>query len=81
MTSSAGAVAASVVSDPLALLAEAPLSEEEQGYVAFPRAVNTVRGYPSDWAEWCSWCRSEGLDAWPASALAISRYRTFLASH
>lgn len=35
----------------------------------------------SDWAEWCSWCRSEGLDALPASALAISRYRTSLASH
>lgn len=46
MTSSAGAVAAGVVSDPLALLAEAPLSEEEQGYVAVARAVNTVRGYP-----------------------------------
>lgn len=35
----------------------------------------------SDWAEWCSWWRSEGLDALPACVLAISRYRTFLASH
>jgi len=77
MTVDVGAAA----SDPLALLDDVLLSEEEQGYVAAARAANTLRGYRSDWAEWCSWCKAEGLDPLPAKAAAISSYLTFLAGH
>ncbi len=70
-----------VASDPLALLDDVPLSEDEAGYVAAARAANTLRGYRSDFSEWCSWCSAEGLDPLPAQSSAISTYLTFLAGH
>jgi hypothetical protein len=44
-------------SDPLALLDDVPVSEEEARYIGAARAANTLRGYRSDWKEWCSWVR------------------------
>jgi hypothetical protein len=28
--------------------------DDERAYVATARAANTLKGYRSDWAEWCS---------------------------
>jgi hypothetical protein len=50
------------VSDPLELAADAPLTDEEAGYVEAARAANTLRGYRSDWAEFTGWCGAHGLD-------------------
>jgi hypothetical protein len=47
--------------------------------VAAARAANTLKGYRSDWAEWCGWCVQEGLDPLAGEAAAISRYLVFLA--
>lgn len=44
------------VTDPLELEADAPLTEDEAGYVEAARAANTLRGYRSDWAEFTGWC-------------------------
>ena len=66
-------------SDPLALLDDVPLSDDEAGYVAGARAANTLKGYRSDWSEWCSWCTHEGLDPLAGEAAAISKYLVFLA--
>ncbi len=66
--------------DPLALLDDVPLSDDEAGYVAAARAANTLKGYRSDWAEWCDWCAHEGLDPLAGEAAAISRYLVFLAA-
>lgn len=65
--------------DPLALLDDVPLSDDEAGYVAAARAANTLKGYRSDWAEWCDWCAHEGLDPLAGEAAAISRYLVYLA--
>ena len=68
-------------SDPLRVLDDVPLSDEEELYAGAARAANTLRGYRSDWREWCGWCQREGLTALPASPAGISRYLTFLAGH
>ncbi len=52
----------------------AALSSDEAAYVAAARAANTLRGYRSDWAEWCAWAPAQGYAAMPASAEGISRY-------
>ena len=43
------------------------------------RAANTLRGYRSDWTEWCAWSTNHGYPEMPATAEGISRYLTFLA--
>ena len=66
--------------DPLALLDDVPLSDDEAGYVAAARAANTLKGYRSDWAEWCDWCTRERLDPLAGEAAAISKYLVYLAT-
>jgi hypothetical protein len=41
-------------SGPLDLVDEVPLGDDERAYVGAARAANTLSGYRSDWAEWCS---------------------------
>lgn len=68
-------------SDPLAVIDDAPLSDDEATYVEAARAANTLRGYRSDWAEWTSWCTREAHQPLPADPMAVSRYLTVLAGH
>ncbi len=68
-------------SDPLRVLDDVALSEDEERYAGAARAANTLRGYRSDWKEWCSWCEREDLAPLPASPAGISRYLTYLAGH
>lgn len=70
-----------VSSDPLQVVDEELLSDDEAGYVRAARAANTLRGYRSDWADWCAWCTTDGLTPLPAAPGGISRYLTFLAGH
>lgn len=79
MTAGPKEVPARLVTDPLKLAADLPLSEDEAGYVAAARAPNTLRGYRSDWAEFITWCAQHRLDPLPAAATAISSYLTELA--
>jgi site-specific recombinase XerD len=67
--------------DPLALLDDVPLSEEEAGYVAAARAANTLRGYRSDWREFTTWCTTHQNEPMPAAAATITRYLSDLARH
>ncbi len=73
--------AAVPTSDPLALVDAALLNEEEAHYVSAARASNTLRGYRSDWKEWCAWCTSTHVDPLASGPAALSRYLTFLAGH
>jgi len=66
-------------SDPLEVVEVGALNEAEAGYVRAARAANTLRGYRSDWAEWCAWSKREGYSDLPATAEGISRYLSFLA--
>ena len=65
------------VTDPLELAADAPLTDEEAGYVEAARAANTLRGYRSDWAEFTGWCGAHGLD--PPAPGTVTGYLTELA--
>src|SRR5664280_226979 len=56
------------VTDPLELEADAPLTEDEAGYVEAARAANTLRGYRSDWAEFTGWCAARAASTYPASS-------------
>jgi len=46
--------------DPVALLDEVPLTEDEARYVEAGRAASTLRGYRSDWNEFTAWCTQRG---------------------
>ncbi|MGH3934009.1 MAG: site-specific integrase [Pseudonocardiaceae bacterium] len=79
MTTGSEQAPARLVTDPLQLAADLPLSADEVGYVAAARAPNTLRGYRSDWAEFTTWCAHHRLDPLPATAATISGYLTELA--
>ena len=68
-------------SDPIAVLNDVPLSDDEARYVGAARSANTMRGYRSDWNEWCAWCDRADVSPLPAPREGISRYLTFLAGH
>lgn len=68
-------------SDPLGALDGQALDEDEARYVSAARAANTLRGYRSDWGEWCAWCDRQGHDPLPADPVAVTRYLTYLAGH
>lgn len=66
--------------DPVALLDEVPLTEDEADYVEAARAANTLRGYRSDWNEFTGWCAQRGEPTpLPAAAAQISAYLSELA--
>lgn len=68
--------------DPVELLPPLEdLTDDERRYAGKARAANTIRGYRSDWKEWCTWCAERGFDPLPAAPEAISRYLTDLARH
>jgi site-specific recombinase XerD len=70
-----------VSTDPVALLDDVPLTEDEAGYVEAARAANTLRGYRSDWSEFTTWCHHNrvGDGTLPAGAATISSYLSELA--
>jgi site-specific recombinase XerD len=55
------------------------LSVDEQRYITAARAPNTLRGYRSDWAEFCTWCAYANVDPLPAAAATINGYLSMLA--
>lgn len=69
----------STQADPLDLLDEVPLTDDEAGYVDAARAANTLRGYRSDWREFTTWCTNHHLAPIPATPATITRYLTDLA--
>lgn len=68
--------------DPTELVpADVDLTDSERRYVSAARATNTLRGYQSDWKEWCNWCAARGAAPQPATPADISQYLTELAGH
>lgn len=66
--------------DPVALLDDVPLTEDEAGYVEAARAANTLRGYRSDWNEFAAWATQRGdTGTLPAAPSQISTYLSELA--
>ena len=53
---------------------ELPLSESEARYVAASRAPSTLRGYRTDWREWCDWSANRGHAPLPARPDALASF-------
>ena len=49
-----------------------PLSEQVREYVRASKAENTLRGYQSDWRDFCAWCESRGLYPLPATPETVA---------
>ncbi len=49
--------------------------------MAAARAVNTMRGYRSDWREFSSWCAAHDVDPMPAAPATVTGYLSELARH
>src|SRR5271154_3802452 len=54
----------------------APLAslEHAREFARQSKAENTLRGYESDWRDFCAWCESHGLCAMPASPDTVAAY-------
>jgi integrase len=57
-----------------------PLTERARDYAKASSAENTQRAYASDWRQFTSWCRRQGLEALPPDPQVIGLYITACAS-
>jgi site-specific recombinase XerD len=51
-----------------------PLSEQVREFIRASKAENTLRGYQSDWKDFCGWCEGRGVEALPANPEAVAAY-------
>ena len=51
-----------------------PSLDRVREYIRASKAENTIRGYQSDWRDFCAWCEARGLGPLPASAEAVAAY-------
>jgi site-specific recombinase XerD len=51
-----------------------PPMEQVREFIRASKAENTLRGYQSDWRDFCSWCESHGLCPLPANPEAVAAY-------
>jgi len=58
----------------------APLADRARGYVEAASSANTRRAYAADWRHFSSWCRRQGLEAFPPSPQTVGLYITACAS-
>jgi integrase len=73
---------ADLVPLPSAPLPAAPLPEAVREYVRASKAENTLRGYTSDWRDFCGWCESHGsLCPLPAAGDTVAAYIAECAGH
>src|SRR6185437_1036523 len=61
----------------------APLSSFDlaREFARRSKAENTLRGYRSDWRDFCTWCESRTLCPLPANAEAVAGYIAECAGH
>lgn len=48
--------------------------EQVRAYVQASKAESTIRGYRSDWREFCEWCQARAMVALPASSETVAAY-------
>jgi site-specific recombinase XerD len=56
------------------------LAERARAYVAAASSPNTRRAYASDWRQFCSWCRRQGLEHLSPDPQVVGLYITACAS-
>lgn len=51
-----------------------PLPSQVTEFIKASKAKNTLRGYQSDWRDFCGWCDGSGLRPLPASPETVASY-------
>lgn len=51
-----------------------PSLEQVREYIRASKAENTLRGYQSDWKEFCAWCEGHGVCPLPAMPETVAAY-------
>jgi site-specific recombinase XerD len=51
-----------------------PLPSIVREFIRASKAENTLRGYQSDWREFCEWCKGHGMAPIPASPETVASY-------
>ena len=51
-----------------------PLPSQVREYIQASKAENTLRGYESDWRDFCAWCENHGIGPLPAAAETVAVY-------
>src|SRR5437763_10429473 len=55
-------------------MAPRPLTEQGREFIRASKAESTLRGYRSDWRDFCTWCEGHGLCPLPASPESVASY-------
>ena len=51
-----------------------PSLEQAREFIRASKAENTLRGYQSDWRDFCAWCEAHGVCPLPASPETVAAY-------
>ena len=51
-----------------------PSLEQVREYIRASKAANTLRGYRSDWRDFCGWCEAHAICPLPAAAEVVASY-------
>src|SRR5258708_6812891 len=51
-----------------------PFPPQVREYIRASKAENTLRGYQSDWRDFCAWCDARNLGALPAAPETVAAY-------
>jgi len=55
-------------------IAPSPSLEQVREYIRASKAESTLRGYESDWRDFCTWSQAHGLGPLPASPETVASY-------
>lgn len=69
------------VQDKGADIAPLPLTEQVREFVRASKAENTLRGYQSDWRNFCAWCEGHGIPPLPTAPETVAAYIAECAQH
>ena len=58
-----------------------PSLEQAREFIRASKADNTLRGYQSDWREFCAWCEGHGVGPLPAAPETVAAYIAECARH
>src|SRR5579872_7426144 len=81
--SAAPGISARLESRDLRVLGGNPVGINQQvcEFVRASKAENTIRGYTSDWREFCEWCQNHCMAPLPAAAETVASYIADCAGH
>ena len=58
-----------------------PSLEQVREYIRASKAASTLRGYRSDWRDFCAWCEAHSIHSLPAAPESVAAYIAECAGH